>query len=68
MARGGARQGAGRKCLGDEKRQQVTVTLSAGEVADLRQLRSRGVDVNRAIGRELHRLAVAYDLADAGIV
>lgn len=29
---------------------------------------SRGVDVNKAIGREIHRLAVAYDLADDGIV
>lgn len=65
---GGARQGAGRKRQGAERKQQVTVTLTADQAADLRSLRERGVDVNKAIGKEVQRLAIAYDLSDLGIV
>lgn len=67
MSRGGARPGAGRKRLGAQRKQQVSVTLTADQVADLRSLRERGVDTNAAIGREIHRLAIVYDLADAGL-
>lgn len=63
------RPGAGRKALAPEKKKvQVTVTLTPAQLEDMKALRSRGVDVNKAIGREIHRLAIAYDLADVGIV
>ena len=66
---GGSRPGAGRKALASEKKKvQATVTLTPAQLEDMKALRSRGVDVNKAIGREIHRLATAYDLADLGIV
>lgn len=69
MASGGSRPGAGRKALAPEKKKvQATVTLTPAQLEDMKALRSKGVDVNKAIGREIHRLAIAYDLADAGIV
>jgi hypothetical protein len=61
MARGGKRPGAGRKRQGEALKRQVTVTLSSEEVESLFLLRERGVDVNRAIGRELVRLAKEED-------
>ena len=67
--RGGSRPGAGRKALAPEKKKvQATVTLTPAQLEDMKALLSRGVDVNKVIGREIHRLATAYDLADLGIV
>ena len=68
MPRGGKRPGAGRKRQGDVLKKQVTVTLTSEEIEDLKSLRERGVDVNKAIGREIRRLATIHDLADVGIV
>lgn len=64
---GGRRPGSGRKPSGNPKT-QVTITITRMQREELDALRSRGVDMNAAIGKEIHRLSVAYDLADAGIV
>ena len=65
---GGRRPGSGRKLAGNAKKVQVTVTLTREQRDDLDYLKSRAVDTNAVIGRELHRLAVAHELAEAGIV
>ena len=63
---GGRRPGAGRKASGDPKT-QVTVMITQAQRDEYDALRARGVDMNAALGREIHRLSIAYDLADAGI-
>lgn len=64
---GGSRPGSGRKAP-DGKKVQVTVTLTRRQREDLDYLRSKAVDTNAVIGREIHRLAVALELAESGIV
>ena len=64
---GGRRPGAGRKPSGTAKK-QVTITITKEQREELDALRARGVNVNAALGREIHRLSVAFDLADLGIV
>ncbi len=65
---GGRRPGSGRKPSGAPKKVQVTITITQDQRADMDSLKRRGVDVNRALGKELNRLAIAYDLADFGII
>lgn len=65
--RGGMRPGAGRKPKPDKK-VQVTITLTQEQRADMAYIKSKAVDTNALIGRELHRLAVALELAESGIV
>lgn len=65
---GGRRPGSGRKLGGSAKKVQVTITITPEQRDDLAYLKSRAVDTNAVIGKELHRLAIAYELADAGIV
>lgn len=67
MSRGGARPGSGRKPRADKK-VQTTITITPLQLEDLKSLKARGIDTNKAIGREISRLATAFDLADAGIV
>jgi hypothetical protein len=62
---GGRRPGSGRKASG-RKKVQVTITITPEQRADLDYLKSRAVDTNVVIGREIHRLAIAYDLSDFG--
>ena len=64
---GGFRPGAGRK-PSETPKKQVTITITQQQREELDSLRSRGVNVNEAIGKEIHRLSVAYDLADLGIL
>ncbi len=67
--RGGRRLGSGRKALPDTvKKVQVTITITQDQRADMESLKRRGVDVNQALGKELNRLAIAYDLVDFGII
>ena len=67
--RGGRRPGSGRKALPDGKKKvQITITLTQMQKEELDYLKSRAVDTNVIIGREIHRLAVAHELAEAGIV
>lgn len=65
---GGRRPGSGRKLAGQSKKVQVTITITQEQREDLDYLKSRAVDTNAVIGRELHRLAIAHELAEAGIV
>ena len=46
----------------------MTITITQEQREDLDYLKSRAVDTNAVIGRELHRLAIAHELAEAGIV
>ena len=64
---GGRRPGAGRKAPGGKK-VQVTITITQEQRAEMDYLKSRAVDTNVIIGREIHRLAVAHELAEDGIV
>lgn len=65
--RGGARPGAGRKALGAKKKVQVTITITQEQRAELEYLKSRAVDTNVIIGREIHRQALIHDLAELGV-
>lgn len=65
---GGRRPGSGRKLAGKSKKVQVTITITQEQLEDMEFLKSRAVDTNAIIGRELHRLALAHELAEAGIV
>lgn len=65
--RGGARPGAGRKCKRGEPLVTASIRITPTELEDLQSLRQRGVDVNKLLGKEIRRLATAYDLADLGI-
>lgn len=64
---GGRRPGSGRKPLGAKKKVQVTITITREQRAELDYLKSRAVDTNVVLGREIHRLAVAHELAESGI-
>ena len=63
---GGRRPGSGRKAS-DAKKVQVTITITQRQREDLEYLKSRAVDTNKVIGRELTRLAIAHQLAEVGI-
>lgn len=63
---GGRREGAGRKASG-AKKVQVTITITREQREDMEYLKSKAVDTNAIIGRELHRLAIAFELAESGI-
>ena len=63
--RGGARPGAGRKALGEKKKVQVTITQEQRE--ELEYLKSRAVDTNVILGREIHRQALIHELAELGV-
>ena len=63
---GGRRPGSGRKATGSKK-VQVTITITQEQRAELDYLKSRAVDTNVVLGREIHRLAVAHELAESGI-
>ena len=56
---GGRRPGAGRKATGSKK-VQVTITITPEQRAELDYLKSRAVDTNVVLGREIHRLACAH--------
>lgn len=64
---GGRRPGSGRKPLGAKKKVQVTITITREQREDMEYLKSKAVDTNAIIGRELHRLAIAFELAESGI-
>lgn len=63
---GGRREGAGRKASG-AKKVQVTITITPEQREDMEYLKSKAVDTNAIIGRELHRQAIAFELAELGI-
>ena len=63
---GGRRPGAGRKTSA-QKKVQVTITITQEQRAELDYLKSRAVDTNVVLGREIHRLAIAHELAEHGI-
>lgn len=56
---GGRREGAGRKASG-AKKVQVTITITQQEREDLDYLKSEEFDTNKALGREIHRLAKVH--------
>ena len=65
---GGARPGAGRKPKSTAgPTRAVSFRLTPEAIEDMKVLRAHEVNVTRAIEREIHRLAIAYDLADLGI-
>ena len=63
---GGRRPGSGRKATGSKK-VQVTITITPEQRAELDYLKSRAVDTNAELGGEIHRLAIAHELAEHGI-
>lgn len=65
---GGRRPGSGRKVGPKGRKIPVVISITEQEKADMDYLKSRAIDTNAAIGRELHRLAIAYELAEVGIV
>lgn len=66
---GGSRPGAGRKTPRAGQRKVPTViSITEDQREDLNYLRSRGVDTNAVIGREIHRLADALAIAEAEVV
>lgn len=65
---GGPRPGAGRKPKSTAgPTRAVSFRFAPETIDDLKELRAHKVNVTRAIEREIHRLAIAYDLADLGI-
>lgn len=65
--RGGVRPGAGRKAFGAKKKVQVTITITQEQREEMEYLKRRAVDTNVIIGREIHRMAVAHEMAELGV-
>lgn len=63
---GGRREGAGRKASG-AKKVQVTLTITQQQREDLDYLKSKAVDTNKVLGREIQRLATAFEIAELGV-
>jgi len=51
MGRGGARQGCGRKPLGDNKRVRITITVAPDTAQRLRELNRAGKMAIKQLGR-----------------
>lgn len=65
MARGGKREGAGRKALPPtDKKQQVTVTVSPGTKERVAQLREHGVCLGREVDMLVDRLCCDHGIDD----